>query len=426
MDINRSNYKSYIFTGIKESCSGCGACAQICSKNALSMQRDEEGFLYPVRDSNTCINCGLCDKRCPVVSDESNDDKFTQHCFLATTTHSHFYQQSASIGICTMMADSFSKKGGVVYGSFLDEKEWLTYHKRVEDKNGIESIRNSKYIQSDTKQTYSEVKKDLSEGRKVLFIGTPCQIAGLKSFLNKQYINENLCTIDLFCHGVCSPALLTLEVNYWQKKFNSRIENFRFRSKRVYQQSNGGMVNFDILKNGRKKHIERFAGSSPTYHCFAYSGDGNSYNMRLSCYCCPFRSKERYADISVGDPWFVRDSDIDKKELKSSNIIRSLYSVNTKRGNNYISSINSLLIQQELPVHCAFVQPAVLNVERKIPHKRAEIFKGIYHSDYGRLIESILNCNLDKEHFKFVISYRKKQVKNIIKNILIIIKLYGK
>lgn len=417
MDINKNNYKSYIFTGIKESCSGCGACAQICSKNALSMQRDEEGFLYPVRDSNKCINCGLCDKRCPVVSDESNDDKYTQHCFLATTTHSHYYQQSASIGICTMMADYFVKNGGVVYGCFLDENNWVAYHKRVEDIKGVESIRNSKYIQSDTKKTYSEVKKDLSEGRKVLFLGTPCQIAGLKAFLNKRYANENLCTIDLFCHGVCSPTLLPLEINYWQKKFNSTIENYRFRSKRIYPQSNGGMVNFDIIKNGRKKHIERFAGSSPTYHCFAYSGDGNSYNMRLSCYCCPFRAKERYADISVGDPWFVKDSAIEKKELKSSNIIRSLYSVNTKRGMNFISFINSLLIQQELPLEQAFVQPAVLYVERKVPQLRTAIFKGIADCEYGQLVESVLNCDLEKEHSKFVISYRKKQIKNIIKNI---------
>lgn len=183
--------KSYIFTGKKESCSGCGACVQVCTKSALSMQPDEEGFLYPVMDKNKCIHCGLCDKRCPEVCDNSNK-VISQHCYIATTKEKKYYKESASIGICTMLSNYVLNHGGVVFGCYLDEKIWSAYHIAIKDVKDINLIRNSKYIQSDTKQTYSEVKDFLKSSRLVLYIGTPCQIAGLKSFLHKDY--ENLYT----------------------------------------------------------------------------------------------------------------------------------------------------------------------------------------------------------------------------------------
>lgn len=416
MVIKEKSFKSYIFTGKKETCSGCGACALVCKKGAIIMHPDEEGFLYPVRDTETCINCGLCDKRCPIVSDVSNPTDSCQHCYVATTSNTKYYEESASIGICTMLANNVIKEDGVAYGCFLDEHDWTVYHKRVIDEKGVEDIRNSKYVQSDTQKTYSEVLCDLKNDKKVLFIGTPCQVAGLKSFLYKDY--ANLYTVDLFCHGVCSPKMLPLEIKHWEKKFNSKIENFRFRSKRVFRHVNGGMVNFDIAKAGKKVHIERFAGSSPTYHCFAYSGDEYSYNIRLSCYSCPFRSSSRYADISVGDPWFVKDSIIKNDNLKSSNCIRSLYVINSFKGQSLLKNVRGELCQQEISFKDAFVQPAVCKTDRDVPVKRSELFKRLDTFDYGCLIESLFNCDLDKEHLRFVASYRKSQLKKCVKNLL--------
>lgn len=416
MVVKEKKYTSYIFTGKKETCSGCGACAQVCRKDAIVMLPDEEGFLYPVRDSKKCINCGLCDKRCPVVTEMSNPMGGTQHCYVATTSQKKYFEESASIGICTMLADDVVKQGGVVYGCFLDEHDWSVYHKRIIDEKGVESIRNSKYIQSDTRKTFSEVLCDLKSGKKVLFVGTPCQVAGLKSFLNKDY--GNLFTVDLFCHGICSPKMLPLEIGYWEKKFNSRIQNFRFRSKRVYRHINGGMVNFDITKRGKIKHIERFAGSSPTYHCFAYSGDGYNYNIRLSCYGCLFRSSSRYADISVGDPWCVKNSIIKNNDLKSSNSVRSLYTVNSSKGQELLVDVEGMLCQQEISFKDAFVQPAICKTHRPVPSKRNELFKKLDTSDYGNLVESLFGCSLDEEHFKFVVSFRKYQIKKFIKYLL--------
>lgn len=416
MDIKNRKFRSYIFTGEKDKCSGCGACVQICTKEALSMQSDEEGFLFPVLNKDKCINCGLCDIRCPEVTSQENLQNGFQHCYIATTQYKEFYKESASIGLCTMLSDYIITQGGIVFGCFLDENKWIAYHKGVTDKNGINSLRNSKYLQSDTKGTYSEVKRFLNMKKKVLYIGTPCQIAGLKAFLHKTY--ENLFTIDLFCHGVFSPKLMLLEVKYWENIFNSKVMNFRFRSKRIYTHTNGGMVNFDIMKNGKKVHVERFAGSSPTYRCFAYNGDGKSYNLRLSCYSCPFKSSKRYADISVGDPWFIKENIINDCRLKPSNSVRTLYSVNTEKGKKLVSYIEKYLYQKEYNFTDTFVQPAVCFGFREVPKERVKLFREIENKDYASLVQSLLNCSLEMEHNKFVKSYRYEQIKRLIKDFI--------
>lgn len=415
MEKTYKKYNSYIFTGDKKSCSGCGACASVCAKKALRMQPDEEGFLYPVLDADNCIQCGLCDSRCPEVNEQSNIE-VEQHCYIATTNRKDYYKESASIGICTMLSDYVIKKGGIVYGAFLDESDWTVYHVGVSDKEGLQKIRNSKYVQSNTRETFHEVKKHLINGKLILYIGTPCQIAGLKAYLHKDY--ENLYTIDLICHGVMSPKLLPLEATYWENLFNSKISNFRFRSKRVFKRVNPGMVNFDITVNGRKKHIERYAASSPSYHCFAYSGDGYNHNLRPICYQCPFRSQMRYADITVGDPWMISDQIIKDPLLKTRNVIRSLYSINSAKGNKLIRHINHMLHQLEFSFDDSFVQSAVRYGNREIPPTRSQIYSRIKNEEYGFMVESLFNCNLEREHKKFVRSYRLSYLKFIVKCII--------
>lgn len=415
MDLEKRTLKSYIFTGVKESCTGCGACTHICKHDALSMAADEDGFLFPVRSSDKCVNCGLCDLRCPEVTDQSNKQE-EQHCYIGTTGVKAYFKESASIGLCTMLANYIVSIGGVVFGCFLDEEDWTAYHKGVSTLDGVSELRNSKYLQSNTKETYIEAKNTLEFGKKVLYIGTSCQIAGLKAFLRKSY--NNLFTIDLFCHGVFSPKLMPFEIDYWSKKYDSSIRNFRFRSKREFVHLNGGMVNFDIEKDGKNVHIERFAASSPSYRCFAYSGDGYCYNLRLSCYNCKFKSSSRYADISVGDPWSVNERIIKDSKLKPTNCIRSVYSTNTLKGKELLKCVERYLHQQEYAYYDVFVQPAVQYGNRSVPSKRSELFRRIGHEDYGNLIESLFCCDLDKEHENFVRKYRKDEIKRLIKCII--------
>lgn len=414
----RKDRISYIFSGNKNLCTGCGACVQVCSRHAISMQKDEEGFLFPDVDMTTCIDCGLCEMTCPVIGDhQQNSVDNNQKCYIATTQDESSYKESASIGICTMLSRNMVLRGGHVFGSFLDENTWTARHIEVTDLQGVERIRNSKYLQSDTGLSFTKTQKLLLAGEKVLYIGTPCQIAGLKAFLRKPF--DGLYTIDLFCHGVFSPLLMPYEVMYWEKMFDGKICNFRFRSKRVYKHANGGMVNFDLQKGSKLKHIERFAGSSPTYRCFAYSGDGKYYNHRLSCYDCPFRSIKRYADITVGDPWFVKDSHIQSPRLKSLNAVRSIYSINTPKGEKLIEGIRKELIEEEMSVDQAFCQPAVLPVHHEVPSLRYEIYNQINKEDYGLLVEKVLNCNLKKSHSQFHVQYRKSEMKRILKTIVL-------
>lgn len=379
------------------------------------MSPDEEGFLYPNIDKKQCVECGLCEKVCPVSGTNTENQYYNQRCYVATTQHEEYYMESASIGICTMLAEYVLSIGGCVFGVYLDEFDWSAYHIAIESIDDLSKIRNSKYLQSNTKLTFSDVKSLLQNGRTVLYVGTPCQIAGLKSFLRKPYVN--LFTVDLICHGVFSPILMPYEVKYWEGIFKGRIFNFKFRSKRVYKHSNGGMVNFDLEKNGKTTHIERYAGSSPTYRCFAYSGDGFNYNQRPSCYSCHFRAEKRYADITVGDPWLVDNKKI-KNTLLATNIIRSLYSVNTEQGEKLVDNIKKFLIEEELNVADAFCQPATKKVVRQMPKERQELFACLKTEEYGSLVERLLKCDLKKAHRKFHRKYGLSCIKRRVKKIL--------
>ena len=298
------DFKSSVFTCNKLNCSGCGACAQICSKHAIDMVEDNEGFLFPILNQEKCVQCGLCDKICPKVnSHQSNVGEYKQ-CFAATNKDNDYSRMSATIGACTMMAEYVLSIGGYVFGVILDEDEWKAKHRCIDNYSLLQEARNSKYIQSDTGSTYSLAKQLLNKDKTVLYIGTPCQIAGLKAFLQKEY--KKLYTIDLICHGVYSYRLLQKEVDYWSCKFNrGKVSNFRFRSKEKYPWIYGGVINFDISNNKSYAHIEIHGSCSPLYRCYAYSEDGINYTLRESCYSCQFRDTNRFGDITIGDAWGI-------------------------------------------------------------------------------------------------------------------------
>lgn len=398
---------SYLKDKNKEHCTGCSACANVCLHKAISMKEDNEGFLYPSIDEDLCIHCDLCVKTCPFENKYANQEG-KQLSYIGITDNKYYYTKSASIGVCTMLAVCFIENGGYVYGVELNEDDWKAYHVQIKNVAEIDRIRNSKYLQSNPLDSFIEVKKLLNEGAEVLYIGTPCQIAGLKGFLRKSY--DNLLTVDLFCHGVFSPKLMSLEVSYWESLFKTKIHNFKFRSKQVYKYSNDGMVNFD-LDNGT--HVERHASSSPTYHCYAYSGDDVNYNLRLSCYSCAFRDKKRYADISVGDPWFIGNNIIKSNKIRYYKGAKSVFCSNTLKGEWALKKILPNMVVEEHPHDLLFCQPAVLTTNRAIPEKRNELYSRL-DEDYGTLIQRIFNCNLEKLHVHFVKDYRRNRLKIFI------------
>ena len=382
------------------------------------MKENSEGFLEPSLNNALCVSCGMCESICPILNEQCNESS-EQHCYLVTTQHEQYYRRSATMGLCTMLAEHFLNEKGVVFGVWLDESEWKARHICISNTVDLEKIRNSKYLQSDSALCLEEVKAKLETGEKVLFVGTPCQVAGLKAFLGRQY--ANLITVDLICHGVYSYKLFREEIHYWESKLKGKVRNFRFRSKEVFPWVEGGIIYFDLLKKkGETIHFERHGKYSPTYRCYAYSGDGFNYNLRKSCYSCHYRNPARYGDLTVGDAWLVDDKYLDWNQINCSRGV-SLAIVNTVKGSELLNRVSAIIQQKEIPQEAAFVQPALLPASRTIPIARQELYQQLGKEDYGDLVNRLLNIDLEKLYERDQRQVKNKAIKKKIKELV-----YGK
>lgn len=186
----------------KKDCCGCSACVSICPKHCITMSLDNEGFLYPQVDNESCIDCGLCEKVCLVLNQGKECKPF--QVYAAKNINEEIRMKSSSGGIFTLLAEQILHEGGVVFGARFNA-DWEVIHDYTETKEGLAAFRGSKYVQSRLGDSFCQAEHFLRQGRKVMFTGTPCQIAGLKLFLRKTY--DNLLTVDFICHGVPSPGV---------------------------------------------------------------------------------------------------------------------------------------------------------------------------------------------------------------------------
>lgn len=209
----------------KQKCTGCSACVQTCPKQCISFEEDEQGFRYPCVNQELCIDCGLCEKVCPCINE--NEQIMPLDIYAAKNPDKEIRKKSSSGGFFTMLAESIIDEGGVVFGARFNKK-YNVIHDYTETKDGIEAFRGSKYVQSIIGDTYKQARDFLKAGRKVLFSGTPCQIAGLRLFLRKDY--EHLYTVDFICHGVPSPGVfrwyLQEEINNYAARKSSKKFSF--------------------------------------------------------------------------------------------------------------------------------------------------------------------------------------------------------
>ena len=275
----------------KEDCCGCTACVNACPVNCIQMQEDTEGFKYPHVDSDHCVNCHNCEKVCPVINTPKNERK--PAAFLARTRDSELLSKCTSGGVFTEIAREIVKNGGIAYGVVYGES-FNIQHERISNLSGIERIPGSKYVQSDVGTIFAQVKEDVIAGNQVAFCGTPCQIAGLKNFLSKEY--GNLLLIDLVCHGVPSPKLWRTYVDYIEKK-HGKLRFANFRSKRLgYHVS----VMEERFESGKTQ-----IGSARTNlmsKCFF-----QNVADRPICYECPFKTVSRCSDLTIFDGWHASE-----------------------------------------------------------------------------------------------------------------------
>lgn len=291
----------------KTACCGCWACVQRCPRKCISMREDEEGFSYPVVDASDCIACGLCEKVCPVLN--RNAERVPIRSYLARNPDEPIRLQSSSGGLFSLLAESTIEAGGVVFGARCDDRGEVI-HDFTETNEGVSAFRGSKYVQSRIGDSFENAERFLKAGRKVLFTGTPCQIAGLKNYLQREY--DNLLTVDFVCHGVPSPAVWRA---YLKELRSCRLK----REKRRAEESDFaiGNVSFRDKNQGWKNYSLRISfslRSSTAEPCeFSYvvnrrkdpylRGFGENLFLRPSCHHCPVRNFSSRSDMTIADAW---------------------------------------------------------------------------------------------------------------------------
>jgi coenzyme F420-reducing hydrogenase beta subunit len=273
----------------KSDCCGCGACEQSCSQHCISLAPDNEGFLYPVIDEKLCIDCGICEKVCPVIN--QNEIREPLNVFAAKNRNEEIRMKSSSGGVFSLLAEQIINEGGVVFGARFNE-QWDVVHSYTETIDGIEPFRGSKYVQSYIGDSFIKAESFLKQGRKVLFTGTPCQIAGLHNFLRKDY--DNLLTIDVICHGVPSPLV-------W-KEYLKSIGNGNYPTNISFRDKSSGWKLFSVKYEFLTKTIVKRFSKDNYMRCFL-----KDIFLRPSCYDCPSKAGKSDSDITLGDFWGVQN-----------------------------------------------------------------------------------------------------------------------
>ena len=354
-----------------EDCCGCTACASICSHDAISMKPDTLGFLYPEVDMEKCVDCGLCEKVCAFNDNYDTSLNLSQpDVYAARHKDMQEIETSRSGAAFIALSDWVIEHGGVVYGAGYTD-HFRVVHKRATTKEARNEFKGSKYVQSDIKNTFNEAKKYLDSGRKVLFVGTPCQISGLNAYLGKQY--NNLLTVDFVCHGVPSPKLFK---NYlkWEAR-GKNITDFRFRSK--LKKGWGLCYSYRIenkLKHGSVK-------MNPYYNAFL-----NGYTYRECCYNCKYATKQRISDITLCDYWGIEKEHPEFYDSKGvSGII-----INTQKGNQIFKQIQKKLIYIESTFDKLKRKNHNLENPAIRPEIRDTVYDGIFDKDFNIAIKENL------------------------------------
>lgn len=318
------------------------------------MQEDNEGFLYPIVDADTCIECGLCEKVCPVIN--QSEPRKPMKVYAAKNKDEEIRRQSSSGGIFTPLAEAVINEGGVVFGAKFD-KDWNVVHDWTDTIEGIAAFRGSKYVQSTIGETYKEAREFLKQGRKVLYSGTPCQISGLKKFLRKEY--DNLLTIDVVCHGVPSPLV-------WREYLKETRKNLRAERDAGKNTVSSSLMDLPVITgisfrdktNGWKKFgfklryaaseaaensVSNSANSSETHllqpfpeNIFMKGFLKNLY-LRPSCYACASRSGKSCSDITIADFWGVQSFYPEFDDDKGIGLIL----INSENGKLAYSKVNA-------------------------------------------------------------------------------------
>lgn len=305
----------------EELCTGCFACLNSCTHNAIEITTDICGFRYPAINPSVCTDCGLCKLSCPVI--HSLEKKFPQYCYAVTVNTENELATCASGGAATALSRYVLQQGGIVYGCSNMEMRHVK-HIRITKEEDLPLLKGSKYVQSDIGLNYRLIKEDLRQKLKVLFVGTPCQVAGLKSYLRKDY--PNLITADLVCHGVPSQQLLNDNIDRYNRRYKDvNEESIHFREKifpKKANQTRSAKIEYGWFFGKNQPYSEKVAIK---YYKDPYMlGFIQGLFFRNNCYKCPYAYAVRVGDFTLSDFWGLgKDSSMDVGKGASAVLINT-------------------------------------------------------------------------------------------------------
>jgi len=355
-----------------ENCTGCAACSICCPKDAINMVEDHEGFLYPRIDQKKCDTCGFCINICPVQAAPPKKPKDAPALYAGWTNDSALLHESTSGGIFSEIARKILEEDGVVFGAAYD-KTMKVRHMAVETWDNLKALRGSKYVQSDVSDTYTQAEMYLKAGRKVLFSGTPCQIAGLNAAIKKDY--EKLLTCDLLCHGVPSPKVFRMAIDSIEKRYNSKVVAFVFREK-----SCGWL--YPTVRIAFADGMFLNENNTDNYYNLGFLK--NIY-LRPACSQCPIKPHGSTADITLGDFWQLLKYQPSLINREGTSAIL----VNTERGRKVIQHCTGRLTLTE----CSFAyveKESNLLKSTKPSTERESFFVDLDHLSFEELTQKYI------------------------------------
>ena len=357
-------------------CVGCTACASVCPHQCIQMKADEAGFMFPeIEDISKCVTCGVCERVCPVLKENEVGGRETV-AYAAFTEDEYTRLHSSSGGIFSELSDIVLEDGGLVYGACYD-KDGVVRHIQINSEEELEKLRGAKYSQSILGNSFQTVKKTLDLGKTVLFSGTPCQVAGLKSFLRRDY--EKLICIDFVCHGVPSPMVWDKYIHYRAKEDSHGIlpKTINLRNKESGWSRYSYSVEFMypdesryICKSGNDLFMKLFVGD---------------YILRECCGDCQFKGYDRVSDITLADFWGIWDVDPKMDDNKGTSLILT----HTKKGENILKVISRNIKCKQVTLDQASYSNQSLLKSSVHKESRNAILKAVSETDFGSVIPLI-------------------------------------
>lgn len=362
----------------EEDCTGCAACANLCPTHCISMQADAEGFLHPVVEESSCISCSLCLERCPVgqtAAAESASCDNAGECYAAWARDPEIREQSTSGGIFSCLAKEILKDGGCVIGARYREDQ-LVEHAGVDCEEELFALRQSKYIQSEIGQSYQLARERLAHGKKVLFAGTPCQCAGLRAFLEKEYPQLYLC--DFICRGVNSPVAYQAYLKELEEQYQSKVRRVWFKNKTYGWNRFSTKIEF---ADGQEYLSDRETDA----FMLGFIKSGRTLYLRPSCYECRFKGTARQTDITLGDFWGVS---LENKADADGGV--SAVITHTEKGRTLLERIAPELVVQKRSIReVEKGNPCLLKSVEKNETARREFWNRIHKEPFREIIMTI-------------------------------------